>query len=92
MLLEYYLQLHENLPDVLEKNNIKIIISIHHDSYEYKQKLEKIKKTSNDINSGVGEKISGDTKNFSKQNKNVTSVSSQKKVPPFSDNEINNVI
>ena len=41
----FYLQLHENLPDVLEKNNIKIIISIHHDSYEYKQKLEKIKKT-----------------------------------------------
>lgn len=41
----FYLKLHQDLPEILEKNNIKIIISIHDDSHEYQEKLKDIKNT-----------------------------------------------
>ena len=54
--------------------------------------LEKIKKTTDEINSGTEEKAKNDTNTFSKENKDLTKQSSQKNVPPFSDSQIKNVI
>jgi membrane-anchored protein YejM (alkaline phosphatase superfamily) len=54
--------------------------------------LEKIKNTSDEINNGIVEKNKNDINTFSEKNKEATKVSSQKKVPPFPDNEITNLI
>ena len=54
--------------------------------------LEKIKKTTDEINSGIEDKAKNDTNTFSKENKDLTKQSSQKNVPPFSDSQIKNVI
>jgi hypothetical protein len=54
--------------------------------------LEKIKKTTDEINSGTEDKAKNDTNTFSKKNKDLTKQSSQKNVPPFSDSQIKNVI
>jgi hypothetical protein len=54
--------------------------------------LEKIKKTSSEINSGTEDKAKNDTKTFSNENKDLTKQSSQKNVPPFSNSEIKNVV
>ncbi len=39
----FFLKNHPNLPEALEANNIKLIISIHDDSEEYLSKIEEIK-------------------------------------------------
>ena len=54
--------------------------------------LEKIKKTTDEINSGTEDKAKNDTNTFAKENKDLTKQSSQKNVPPFSDSQIKNVI
>lgn len=54
--------------------------------------LESIKKTGDEINGGIMEKSNDNINTFSKDNKEATKVSSQKKVPPFPDSEIKNLV
>jgi hypothetical protein len=54
--------------------------------------LEKIKKVTDEIQAGIKKNIDTNINSYSEKNKESTSVSSQKKVPPFSASEINNSI
>ena len=59
---------------------------------EINKLLEQIKKISDEINAGLIQKSDDNINTFSKKNKETTKVSSQKKVPPFPDNEIKNLV
>jgi hypothetical protein len=54
--------------------------------------LEKIKNVSNEINAGIKKETDSKINSYSEKNKESTSVSSQKNVPPFSASEIKNSI
>jgi hypothetical protein len=54
--------------------------------------LERIKNVSNEINAGIKKETDSKINSYSEKNKESTSVSSQKNVPPFSASEIKNSI
>ena len=54
--------------------------------------LEKVKTVSDEINSGIQQETETKLNSFSESNRNVTSVSKQDKVPPFSASEIRSSI
>jgi len=54
--------------------------------------LEKVKTVSDEINSGIQQETETKLNSFSESNRNVTAVSKQDKVPPFSASEIRSSI
>jgi len=54
--------------------------------------LEKVKNVGDEINIGIKNETSSKLNSFSENNNKATAVSKQDKVPPFSSDEIKNVI